>query len=169
MNPHRVIGGHPKAWGYAKVAVIGAILSVGVTLANNERTDQRVNDLAAKIARKQVAASRAADAKAQSVKDAAAARQQAATAYAINFASCGARTLVKPTIQTNATLITALERAIKDPATKPSALKVDKTRIVAVRRANKAFEAYLRIYRTVPDDYDCAALPKKPPGVKPAS
>lgn len=163
MNPHRILDDHPKAWGYLKVAIIGSILSVAVTLANNERTDQRVNALASKIARQQVKLARDADRKVQDAKDSAAAKRYAATAYAVNFASCGARTLVKPTIATNETLVTALKRVIKDPATNPTALAQDKVRLSKVRKQNAAFAAYLGLYRTIPDDFDCKTLPKKPP------
>lgn len=169
MNPHRVLGDHPKVWAYLKVAIIGSILSVAVTLANNERTDQRVSELASKNARQQVAAARKSDRKVQDAKDALAAKQAAAIAYVVNFAACGVRTLSDPTIKTNDTLTAALERAIHDPKTTPKMLAIDKSRLVATRKLNGALRAYRNLYRTIPDDFDCKTLPAKPPGTKPAS
>lgn len=162
-NPYQALRKHVRFMAYTKIAVIGAILSVGVTLANNERTDARVRALARENAKQQVLILRAADRKVQAVKDTAAKKQAAATAYVINFAACGARTLVDPTIKSNEGLIVALKRAINDPTSKPAVVRQSKVRLKAAKRSNAAFKAYRGLYRTVPDNFDCSKLPDKPP------
>lgn len=81
---------------------------------------------------------------------------------AINFAACGAYSLVDPTIKANETLIVSLKRAIEDPNATAKEVKQSKARLAAVRKSNKAYKSYRSIYRTIPPDYKCPdAKPKK--------
>lgn len=100
MAPHRLLdGGHP--WGsYFKVALIAIAAAVLTTLANNERTDQRVDALARKSA--EVA----------SVKAAGASRRAAIKIRNSNLAGCKRdNALRRDQNDTNATLKGFLEAA----------------------------------------------------------
>lgn len=147
VTPRRALSTHHPdghlIWSYFKIAIIGVVLSVGVTLANNERTDARVKDLA-RVAAKQ---------------------QNEAVNYVINFAACGAYKLVNPTIASNETLILALKRAIEHPPADatPRMTSLTKARLHKVQLQTAAFKAYKNLYRTIPHDFDCKTLPKTPP------
>lgn len=76
---------------------------------------------------------------------------------AINFAACGAYSLVDPTIKSNETLIVSLKRALDDPTATDKEVTQIKSRLAAVRKSNKAFKSYRSIYRTIPPDFTCPA------------
>lgn len=57
-----------RAFTWFKICLVGAVLSVGVTLANNERTDQRVREVSRKAS--QVASARAIAATATKLRNA---------------------------------------------------------------------------------------------------
>lgn len=73
------------------------------------------------------------------------------TAYSINKSACGFRGFVVPTLK-------SYEAAAKDPTLSESARKRNDLRI---RRAHEFLDSQV----TVPPDFDCKTLPKKPPKV----
>lgn len=133
MTPWRILQQNPKALSYFKVAIVGSILSIGVTLANNERLNQN---------------KRATD---------------KLVFYSINRAACGAYSLVDPTIKANKTLIESLNRVIADPRTTTKVLKLTKTRKKSVVHQLNVFQHYHDNYTTIPVNFDCRRLPKNPP------
>lgn len=83
--------------------------------------------------------------------------------YVINRGSCQAYTLIDPAIKANDTLLLALDRSIKDPATSTAMLTINKKRRVTVRKQQAGLKSFRKVYGTIPRDYDCRRLPKQPP------
>lgn len=99
VAPQRLFHGHQKAWSYFKVALIGIACALVTTFANNERTDQRVNELARKEAVKRIVAIRAADKKIQDAKELAQRLAIQQSRYSNNKLVCVLRTISSAQIE----------------------------------------------------------------------
>lgn len=152
VNPWRILDEHAKALSYFKIAVIGAILSLAVTLANNERTDDRVQALARQIAREQVILEREVDRKAAAL---AAARQEADREQtrdlrnAFNRGACGFQKLADDAIKRS-------RKALADPTA--TAGTKDRN-----RQALKDAREFKMDHQPIPPGFDCSRLPEPPP------
>lgn len=84
--------------------------------------------------------------------------------YNSNKAACGIRTLVNLPKQERD--LATYENAAKDPTLNAAAKKRNATRVVSAKEGIKSGKQVIELFGTIPPDFDCTKLPKKPPKVK---
>lgn len=85
-------------------------------------------------------------------------------AYAVNANTCPARALIDKSISDTKKALAGYISAARDPSLSVSARERNAERIKQANRSIVGLHAFRKLYQTVPPHYNCARLPRKPPG-----